>query len=605
MTVQIKFFPLQIEAQSVRGANLLTLATDLGIPVDSSCGGKGACGKCKMRVLSGKIGAPTENEKRLLAPEEAKEGWVLACQKEIDDDLLVEVPVVGDEIARKAGLCRDLTGIILEPAVYKQVVTMTPPSITDQRADAERLLESLPQVDQIETGILRDLPETLRRAGFLITAAVADKKIIAVEEGDTRHRLFGLYFDIGTTTILGVLVDLRFGQTIASRAVSNPQSVFGADVISRITFSIMNEDGLKKLHERLLASLNGLIDALIHAANIKRDDIYDSTIVGNTTMSHLFLGVPPVYLASSPFISVHSAAVSLVGKESGLSINPLGRVYVLPNIAGYVGSDTVGVMLATDIDRQEGFSLAIDIGTNGEVILAGHGRILTCSTAAGPAFEGAHIQCGMRAMEGAIESVVFTDGKMTIGVIGSGKPMGICGSGLIDGAAVLLQAGVLNSKGKICSEHPDFPQKIGQGAKGNYFLLIPGSESGTGHDIVITQKDIRELQLAKGAICAGIITLISDMGISNDDISRVLLAGAFGNYIGIESALRIGLLPGISADRIIQVGNAAGDGAKKALLSKTERHRASRLARIAEHVEISNRGDFLEEFIRQCNFPQV
>lgn len=607
-SVKVNFLAQQKEVEVSAGSTLLQAAAKAGVPVEGNCGGKGTCGKCKARIVSGGGGKASPVELKYLSPAELETGWVLACQCSLWNDVVVEVRAQKDAYHRKSDLNRGEWGVAIEPSVEKILVSMTPPSVEDQTPDCERLLGHLPQMRQdVSRDLLSALPRILREAEFKVTAAMAGGRLLAVEPGDTTARKFGLAFDIGTTTVVGSLVDLNSGEVLADSAATNPQNVFGADVISRINHAAGG--GLRQLQDKVVGAVNSIIRQLLAEAGINKNEVYEAVVVGNTTMSHLFLGIDPTYLAPAPFIPAFSRAVEVGTAELGLDMHPGGRVVVLPNIAGYVGSDTVGVMLATRIEQREGICLAVDIGTNGEVVLSGRGRILTCSTAAGPAFEGAQIRHGMRAAEGAIEAVSI-DGDVTLKVIGNTAPRGICGSGLIDAVAEMAKSGVIDATGRFVgpgasglSLDPRLMARLRRGENGCEFVLAPAGISAAGEDIVITQKDLRELQLAKGAIYAGIRVLLRELGVSGEDVTQVLLAGAFGNYIKKESALAIGLLPEMPLDRINSVGNAAGDGAKLALVSKSERARALSLARRAEHVELSTRAVFQEEFINALYFP--
>jgi len=386
--------------------------------------------------------------------------------------------------------------------------------------------------------------------------------------------------------------------------------VFGADVLSRITYASKGPEQLKQLQTLVIEGLNKIIEGLCKNNQIRREEIYQAVVVGNTTMSHLFLGIDPTCLGPAPFIPVFRQSVQVEALELGLNILETGHVVVVPNVAGYVGADTVAVMIAAKVDQLPGYTLAVDIGTNGEIILAGGKRILTCSTAAGPAFEGAEIKYGMRAADGAIERVKITD-DVELAVIGNTKPIGICGSGLIDAIAQMAEAGVIYESGRIVNVPedmaklpPKIQERIRQGEGGFEFVIAWGKDSGSGEDVVLTQKDIRELQLAKGAILAGIKILMKEMGIGLEQLDRVLLAGAFGNYISKESALQIGLLPNVPVEQIKAIGNAAGNGAKMVLLSKEERKKAVTLAGLSEHLELSTRSDFQDEFIDALAFER-
>ena len=610
MNVKINFHTAAGGSATVtveKGTNLLEAAALAGVAVEGNCGGKGTCGKCKVRLLQKSPATPTGVERKLLSEEELAGGWALACQRVAETDMDVEVPEQSDAFRRKILLSEDDREIAVEPAVNKIELTLVPPTVEDQTPDLERLLGGLPGEHRIALSrrLLSELPQILRHEKFTVTAVLAEKGLIAVEPGRTGSRLYGVAFDIGTTTIMGSLHDLNSGKTLSLRAATNPQNIYGADVISRITYAAESPEGLARMQGKVVEALNEIIRGLAAEAGIEKEQIYEATAVGNTTMSHLFLGINPAYLAPAPFIPAYRRPVRVEAAEIGLSINPGGEVVVLPNIAGYVGSDTVGVILATALDQRRRCCAVIDIGTNGELALATGGRILTCSTAAGPAFEGAQIKQGMRAADGAIEAVRIVNGEIQLEVIGNSVPQGICGSGLIDAAAALLKAGVIEPSGRMVDPEttgahlpPSLRSRLRRGKGGFGFILAGEGEK----EVVLTQSDLRELQLAKGALYAGLQILLQEAGLTRDDLDEVLLAGAFGSYIRKESAREIGLLPGIPLEKITPVGNAAGRGARAALISRTERARAFALPEQIEHVELSARLDFQKAFIDALSF---
>jgi len=609
--VRIKFIPSEKQADIPAGSTLLEAAGSAAVQIQAACGGKGTCGKCRARIVVGDPGPTTSLESEHLSVSELEAGWVLACQRRPRQNLVVFLQEVTGSSLRKAGLKPWITEVKADPVVEKIYISMDPPSVGDQRPDFRRLTDSLPRTGiKAELKTLASLPRLMREGDFKVTAVVVGDRLVAVEPGDTSSRRYGMAFDIGTTTVAGLLVDLSNGEVMAARATTNPQAIFGADVISRIDYALKEAENLRQLQDKVLGAVNGISGALLKDAGVDKNQVYEAVFAGNTTMSHLLLGVDPGNLAVAPFIPAFSGPVKVEAADLGLFMHPAGNALIMPNIAGYVGSDTVAVMLAARIDRREDFCLAVDIGTNGELVLAGRGRILTCSTAAGPAFEGACIKHGMRAEEGAIETFCLDGGDVRMEVIGHTAPRGICGSGLIDAVAQLLKAGIIDPSGRFNDTDtlngkvdPRLLPRLRPGQIGYEFVLAEGGSFSGGRDVAITQRDVRELQLAKGAIRAGIGVLMREMGISGEEISEVLLAGAFGSYIKKESALAIGLLPPIAPDRIIPVGNAAADGARMFLISRAERERGLSLARRAEHVELSMRSDFQEEFINSLYFP--
>lgn len=582
------------------GTTIMEAVVKAGAELEGPCGGKGTCRKCRIKIQSGGPAKADKNSE--VAMPEAKDE-VLACQTKIQSDVVVVITQLDVSVHRKSGLAGNQEfPVPLEPGICKTFIKLASPTLADQAADVERLAQGLGVASSGFTlGALRGLPSALRKGKFSVTAVMQGNRIMAVEAGDTTERLFGLAVDIGTTTIVASLVDLHRGDTLGTVSATNTQNILGADVIARIEHATQKEGGLRRLNRRVVDVLNRLILKLSEMARVKSEEILLVSVVGNTTMSHLFLGLDPGALANAPFIPVFVQPVESEARDLGLTVHPSAPVCVLPNIAGYVGADTMGVILATRLWELPGVSLAIDIGTNGEIVLAVDGKLSTCSTAAGPAFEGAQIRYGMRAATGAIEGVRIED-DVRLDVIGDAPVKGICGSGLIDAVAELVRSGVVESSGRLLK--PDeashlseaLRHRLGEGPDGGYFVLAKG-EPELGENVVLTQKDIRELQLAKGAVAAGIRVLLAEAGVSYHDVDRLFLAGAFGNYIKKEQALAIGLLPPVEEQRVRAVGNAAGDGAKLALLSAREREFAVGLARQVRHIELSTRMDFQEYFV--------
>lgn len=606
--IQVTFLPGDQRVDITEGNTIMQAAIAAGVSLESTCGGRGTCGKCKVQIDPEKVNPNLDQGKKFLSEAEREAGWVLACRVEVQEDLVVKLSERKDAHQRKTNL-NQLVDIEIDPSVQKHFLELSAPTVSDQTPDWDRLVAAFPnQAIPFNRLIATNLPQILHQANYRVTAVFSGASLVAVEPGDTTERCFGLAIDIGTTTTVVYLMDLINGQVLDSGAVTNPQKAFGADVISRITHAAKGPHELKQLQTLVIEGLNSIIAQLCERNRLSKKEIYQAVVVGNTTMSHLFLGIDPTYLAPAPFIPVFRQLVEVEARDLGMGILETGHVVLIPNVAGYVGADTVGVMVAAKVDEQPGYTLAIDIGTNGEIVLAGEKRILTCSTAAGPAFEGAEIKYGMRAADGAIEGVKIGD-DVECKVIGSVMPIGICGSGLIDAIAQMVQSGVIYPSGRMANRSEDIEklpplvqQRIRKTESGGEFVLVWAKDAGIPEDIVLTQKDIREMQLAKGAIRAGIKILMKEMGIGLSQLDRVLLAGAFGNYISKESALGIGLLPQLPIENIRAIGNAAGDGAKMVLLAKTERGKAQKLADRTEHLELSTRMDFQEEFVDALSF---
>jgi uncharacterized 2Fe-2S/4Fe-4S cluster protein (DUF4445 family) len=542
--------------------------------------------------------------------EQLKKGCRLACQARPETDTVVEIPP-GSRMTREKitveGVEREVE---VEPSLQKVFLRLPAPSLSDQRADLPRLLGALEGEVSLpsDLSLLQALPDILRKKNFNVTAVLSGGELIEVEPGDTSGHLYGMAFDIGTTTIVGYLTRLHGGVEIAVGASMNPQVQFGDDVISRISYVSAEEDGLSRLQQKAIGAINEIIRESCHKTGIERERIYEMTAVGNTCMTHFLLGLNPASLATMPYVPVNTAPRTVAARELGIEINPRGRLHILPNIAGFVGADTVGVILAAGLEESRGLRVAVDIGTNGEVVVAKNGRLLTCSTAAGPAFEGARISQGMRAASGAIDRVDLVKGtsagevRLKIHTIGEEPAKGICGSGLVDAVAALRELGIVTPSGQMLeadsapSSAAPFLSRIKQEKGLLRFVLVEGEETAAGEPVCITSRDVRELQLAKGAICAGILILLKEIGAAAEEVEEFLLAGAFGSYIRRESALAIGMLPAIPVERIRPIGNAAGAGAKLALVSRKMRRLAEEVARRVEYVELSERTDFYEQF---------
>ncbi len=613
--LRVTFLPDGTEAWVPTGSNLLAAAAAAHMAVDAPCGDRGVCGKCKVQqihplVHSGTDGGdeassalptalepPTLHERTLIPAGELAEGWRLACQARVTGDVTVAVP----ERALQPAVV-PLSQIEPHPAAVKRHLRLPKPSLEDPASDLTRLRRSLaddgPDL-QIDLPSIPQLQETLRAASYDVTATRVGDRLIGFEPGDTTDRCFGLAVDLGTTSVVAILVDLNSAQVLGIESRLNGQANYGMDVISRITHAAQ-PDGVATLQRAAVDTINLALATLAERTGIDSSQIYEAVVVGNTCMNHLLLGIDPRSLALAPYHPVVADAVSCRAFELGLAINPKGVVYTLPNVAGFVGSDTIAVILATGMHKSEEIRLALDLGTNGEMVLGNRHRLLACSTAAGPAFEGARISCGMRATQGAIERVWIDEGKVELQVIGQGPAIGVCGSGLMDAVAQMLRAGLLDPSGRITSpEGIDSSNRDGlahrivrNGGVSGFTLARRGRRP-----VVLTQRDVRELQLAKGAIRAGILILLREFGIEEDDVAEVLLAGAFGSYISPASARDIGLIPHLPLDRLTAVGNAAGQGAVMALLSTEQREEAIRVAQAVQHVELAAQADFQRQFM--------
>lgn len=603
---KIVFYPEEKMILTGEKKTILEASQKAGIAIEATCGGKGTCGKCRVRIQHGAREPLTNVEEKFLSSSDVEKGIALACQCRGYGNLEVFVPEKGNELSRKLSL--ESKKVLLDTDLRKEYLELQTPHVHDFRSDANRLIDGLKgkQINPLRLDVLSTIPFILRENDFKVTAVLAGNELLAVEAGDTRNKIYGVAFDIGTTTVVGFLLDLCQGLVIGAASRTNKQNSYGADVISRIQFCNEQENGLKCLHEKVLGVINEIINELASQNGIDTETIYQASVVGNTVMAHLFLGLSPTALGKTPFIPVFSSMTVVSADTLRLEINHHAQVIVLPNIAGYVGSDTVAAMLAVGIDKNTDPVMMIDLGTNGEIALACEERLYTCSTAAGPAFEGAHIYHGMRAVKGAIEKVRI-DKTVTVDVIGNVAPCGICGSGLIDAVSELVKVGIINNNGRMLSRKElegKIPEelwcRIRPNGSGQDFVLHYGSTDE--NDIVLTQLDVRELQMAKAAVRAGAEILLKEAGIQAKDLSRVLLAGAFGSFVRKESILSIGLLPRVDEQIVYSVGNAAGEGAIIALTSENERYHARHLAMKSNHVELSLRPDFHRAFRDACAF---
>lgn len=603
---EVTFFPIGKKVVVPCGTNLLKAAVDADVEIETVCGGSGVCGKCRARVIKGAVSGTTPAEEKSLSSEDLKNGYILLCQRTVPGDIVLETETdrgtppgfVPDKGAFMEG------SLEVDPHVIKAYHTLKPPAIDDQTADLDRVLHALPDGIRVDPRILQTLPGLLRESGFSLTSVVAAGEFIALEKGDTRADAYGIALDIGTTTVAGYLVDLAEGRIVCSVSAKNRQEAYGSDVITRISHTLKDPDGISRMKGLITRTIDGIVGELTETADVDPEKVYILTLVGNTVMSHFLLGVSAAAIASAPFVPAFTQVPpSTVETLQLKNLNPRTRFILLPNVAGYVGSDTTGVILSTGIHDLPGSWLAIDIGTNGELVLATGGRLLTCSTAAGPAFEGGAIEQGMRAEPGAICEVRMKD-DLRLTVMGGAEPRGICGSGLIDAVSEMIRLGLIRANGRIVDPSdcpPDLPdplkRRIRRASKGYRFVLSEGER-----EISVTQKDISELQLAKGAIRAGVEILLEEVRLKPGDLDGVLLAGAFGSRVRPESIRGIGLLPEIPLDRIKSVGNAAGSGAVMALLSKRQLTLASEIAVKCEHRELSMHREFASKFARALLF---
>lgn len=595
----------------LEGTRIVEAAAGAGWTLDMPCGGEGTCGKCRVIVREG-AGEPAPGERRTFTPGELSQGFRLACQTNIQGPMTVEVPPTSLLAAQYKILAETngCTELVADPAVRKRYIEVSPPQRGNDEADLSRLERILGPLEA-DLDLLRELPRCLRESQFRGTAVVADGELIDFEPGNTEETSHAVAVDVGTTTLVAMLVDLRSGRELAVASRLNPQTRFGDDVLARVLYAQENSQGLQELQGAVVETINEMIGTLAEEAGIDRRRVYEITFSGNTTMQQLLSGLDPRHLGEVPFVPVTSNRLLLSATRLGLKIHPRGRAYVLPVIGGFVGGDTVSGILATGLADSPGPTLLVDIGTNGEIVLWANGKLSAASTAAGPAFEGARITQGMRAAVGAIEKVVVDD-RLHVHVIGGARAIGLCGSALLDAAAELLRHRVLTPEGRLSPPDelpgdllPDLRGRVVVQREGKTaFILASESESGIGRPIVLTQRDFRELQLASGAIRAGIGVLLRREGLTPADLDAVYLAGGFGNFIRRKNAQRIGLLPEqIERHRIRYCGNTSLAGARLVAVSRKARGLAEELARRIEHVDLSSDPDFRWAFAEAMIFP--
>lgn len=584
----IDFEPIGRRGQCIPDQSLLESARFLNVDLISICGGVGNCSQCKVQIISGKVSKPTLEEEAELSARELDQGYRLACQTWPLSDIKVNVPPESLSSPQRTQVEGLEVDVAPEPPVRAKEIRLTAPTLDEPIPDNDNLLNALgiPH-GRIDFALQQSLSRQLRALDWNVSAAIRGEEVIAVAAPGAQW--IGLAVDIGTTKIAAYLLDMATGKTLASKGIMNPQISYGEDVIARIVAASKSPADAAKLQGLLVEAINGLAADLCAETGLTVENIVEAVVVGNTAIHHLFLGLPVKQLGLAPYIPVTCAVVEIKAREIGLKLAPAAYLHMLPNVAGYVGADHVAMLLATRTSEAQKTTLAIDIGTNTEICLNYQRRLISVSCASGPAFEGAHIKFGMRAAPGAIEHVRLEKDRLEIQTIGAETPIGVCGSGLLDVVAQLRLNNILDRSGRM-GDHPRVRKE-----KMAEFILVdrPGQDP-----ITISQKDVRELQLAKGAIRAGIQTLVSTAGLSESDIEQVIIAGAFGTFIDIASAITIGMLPPLPLEHFSQVGNAAGTGARLALISTTQRLNAVEIARRTDYIELASVPNFQHKFAK-------
>lgn len=632
----VALMPSGRKGQVVRGSNLLTAARELGVELESICGGRQTCGKCQIIVEQGifaKHGitshpdhlSPLTALEQEYLQEHDIDGRRLACAAEVLEDVLITVPE--ESQAHKQIIAKEATDRVIQvdPAVRQVYVEVQPAVLGDPRGDWERLeaaLEaqwSLANLS-IDQKTLVPLQRILREGEFAVTVTLwQDKEVIRVQPG-YQEGVYGLAIDVGSTTVVVHLCDLRTGKVLATKSAMNPQVRYGEDLMSRVSYADAEPQGLARMNRAIIQTLNDLAEKATAEVNLSTKDISDIVIVGNTVMHHILLGINPTQLGVAPFALATYSHLDLNARDLGIDCNPSGKVHILPLIAGHVGADNVGVMLAESPEESEGIALIVDVGTNAEIILGDRSQVLVASSPTGPAFEGAQISHGQRAAPGAIERVRidpqtlqprykvighpdWIDPQNDIDLPPEAKATGICGSGIVEAIAEMFLAGIINEKGHFVPSAAERSPRVRLNDRTTEFVLVDERASSSGNGIVITQNDVRAIQLAKAALYAGTKLLMDQRGVSKVD--RVVLAGAFGTFISPLHAMVLGLIPDCELEQVAAVGNAAGDGARLALLNRRLRIKAEKLARTVTYVETPLESSFQDEFVAALNIPHA
>ena len=587
------------------GVTVFDSASWNGIAIDSTCGGHGTCHKCKVRIDGS---TPiTRHDVKTFTREQLDQGWRLACLVNATRDLSVDVPPLTTRPkAATVGVGRQ---VILRPAIQKRYVELDEPTLSDQRPDLDRLLDAIDDLEpKPDLHVLRRLPGVLRKADFKVTAVVVDETLVDVEPGDTTGTQYAIAFDLGTTTVVATLLDVATGTPVAVASMLNRQQPFGGDVITRISATMLDPDTLGRLQQAASETLSTLAKQVCEEGGVDPAHVYEVALAGNATMTALALGIDPEPLGVAPFVMATAHPPTVLASELGLEIHPRARAALFPALGAYVGGDIVAGMLATGMDRDKRTRLMIDVGTNCEIVLSNGDRIVATAAPAGPAFEGGAIRCGMRAADGAIEVVELGE-DVELGVIGDVEPKGVCGSGLVDAVAELVRVGLLDGTGRLVSDEaakefaPALADRLARIGEERVFVLHrPTPDADPSDCVVLSQRDVRELQFAKAAISTGWSLLLEELGLEPRDVQQVLMAGSFGSYLSPASAVRIGLVPKLPVLRIVSAGNVAGEGAKMSLLSLRERAGASALTEEVTYVELSDRADFNDRFVDQLGF---
>ena len=625
---KVTFIPIGVSVDVPAGTTVLEAARDADVPLATECGGDGTCGTCRVVICEGTIEVPAggaDSSTKVLSRDELRHGYVLACEARVNQDILVGVPkesrlastvFAGDEnVERLSGSTADvdLAEHQIDPLVSKHYLELAAPSLDDNAADLDRLIAALGKKvpAELEMGLaaMRSLPGALREDGWRVTATTAHRGPVAeitnVEAGDTTDAHLGLAIDLGTTTVVAHLVDLRDGDTLGTAAKYNSQIGCGADIIHRILFA--EAEGVEKLQKMIVGDLNLLVQELMTRHHASPGEIVAAVAAGNTTMIHTLLALDPSFIRREPYIGVGCSPAPLRAADIGFDIAPAAELYCLPMISGFVGADTVAGTLAVGLDRSDELSVMIDIGTNGEIVVGNNDWQVCASASAGPAFEGSQTQDGMRAHAGAIDHIKLLDADNveSFSTIDSAPPVGICGTGYIDLLAELLRVGLMDRTGSLDPDCASDRVRMNEITDAPEYVVVWEQDSDSGKDIVISQADITSVLRAKAAIYAATRILLKSLDLSFDNVEHLYVAGSFGNYLKLENAIIIGLLPDIPLEKVHFVGNSCVTGAKLTLLSRERHQQAQDLARKMTYFELSTAPGFMDEFVSAQFFPHT
>ena len=605
---QIDFEPIGKRVEVPEDTTLLEAARQAGIELASACGGNSACGQCQVVVLSGDVSEPVESEYYSLTDLEIESGYRLACCTQILGDVKVQIPksslITDQRLQIEANDTQGAWQGEIVPIVQAFPIKTPEPTLEDLRADTKRISDQLiaeyhQPPPKFEPEVISQLSPLARAYNWKMNVFLRHNEVLGIAPQGTAP--LGMAVDLGTTKLAAKLINLENGQELAITGAMNPQIGYGEDVISRLTHAHRNPEGLELMSSLIRASLDEMLGVLVEKANATRDQVVDACIVGNTAMTHLLLALPVKQLVTAPYIAATNNALDVKARSLGFEMAPGAYVHIPPCIGGFVGADHVAMILASGLDHSDKITLGIDIGTNTEIALRrpGEAFLSSISCASGPAFEGAHISDGMRAASGAIEKVKITGNELEIKTVNDVAAVGLCGSGIVDAISELYRSHLINYRGRFDRQN----LRIRQGRHGPEFLLVPASESGSQRDVLITQEDVNQIQLAKGAIRGGLEVLLEVSGTPMEAVQEVVIAGAFGSYLDINSVLSIGLFPNFPNAVFKQIGNAAVEGAKQILISQTQRQQAREIAENTKYFELTTYKRFRRYFAEGMLFP--